>query len=224
MDADKQPDTLEVFATHEEELAANAADLVVTVKGSSLVTGAAALTKAREVAALVEDLIKVGMPQKDIFLEDVSAEVSNGLLSRSSSATYRLRIRCQKLELLADVLGAITSQKSTQLGGLDWRYGDEEVLKDQWLAQCARRAKERAKAIAEAFGVRLIGVRSFTEVQDHGHDRPGSYGGGSDLAGMRSKARGGAPMSAEDLGLAIAHTRKVKTTVRVEYRVSALSP
>jgi hypothetical protein len=52
------PDLLRVAITHEDELEASHADLLVTVRGSSLVTGSAALTKAREVAALVA----VGVP------------------------------------------------------------------------------------------------------------------------------------------------------------------
>ena len=53
-DAQSPPDVVVITARHEESVAAERAELLVTVQGSSLVTGRAALKKAKEVSALVE--------------------------------------------------------------------------------------------------------------------------------------------------------------------------
>jgi hypothetical protein len=45
---------------HEEDLVAERAELLVTVTGSSLVTGGSALRKAKEVSDLVASLLLVG--------------------------------------------------------------------------------------------------------------------------------------------------------------------
>ncbi|MFN8387919.1 MAG: hypothetical protein U0X92_16080 [Anaerolineales bacterium] len=45
---ESKPDTIKVSANHKEEISANRADLFVTVKGSSLVSGDAAMKKAKE--------------------------------------------------------------------------------------------------------------------------------------------------------------------------------
>ena len=69
-------------------------DLHVTVKGSSVVSGDAALKKAKEVNQLVEALISLGVKEDAVKLQGVNIETSSGVLVKSSSASYRLRIRC----------------------------------------------------------------------------------------------------------------------------------
>src|SRR6185437_2133667 len=93
----------------------------------------------------------------------------SGLLTKSSSATYTLRVRCNKLDTLADVLGAITSQKTVELQNLEWGYPDDEALRTGWLVKCAQRANERAKQLSEALGVKLLGVHRFGEPEANAH-------------------------------------------------------
>jgi uncharacterized protein YggE len=214
------PDVIEVVVTHEEELAASHAFLQVSVKGSSLVTGDAALSKAREVSALVAALAAQGVPQADIRVENIQAEVSSGLLTKSSSATYTLRVRCDKLEGLADVLGAITSQKNATLNAIDWGYPEDDARRTGWLVACAEVANVRARAIAEALGVKLLGVHRFGEPVVEGFAQvPGALGGaGYPKSAGLLRARG---MTSEDLGLAIAHMKQIEVRVTVQYRVSA---
>jgi hypothetical protein len=82
-EASWRPDLLRVVITREDELEASHADLRVTVRGSSLVTGSAALTKAREVAALVSTLGGIGVPEASIRVEDVAVQVESGLPPRA---------------------------------------------------------------------------------------------------------------------------------------------
>lgn len=213
-DADVRPDLLRVVVTHEDELAASYADLRVTVRGSSLVTGNAALSKAREVAVLVQALAVVGVPETSIRVEDIAVQVESGLLTKSSSATYILKIRCAKLDSLADVLGAITSQKNVQLGNIEWGYAEPDDLRTRWLVDCATRATERARRIADALGVKLLGVHQFGEpdvevaaTRDYESRSPG-------LGMMRAR------MTAADLGLSVSHSKKVAVRVRVEFRIA----
>jgi hypothetical protein len=67
------PDVLVITARHEESVAADRAELLVTVHGSSLVTGRAALKKAKEVSALVEELERCGVGSQEIHLVSVQA-------------------------------------------------------------------------------------------------------------------------------------------------------
>ena len=55
-----KPDTIKVSANHREEIFASHANLFVTVKGSSVVSGNEAMKKAREVNQLVEALTALG--------------------------------------------------------------------------------------------------------------------------------------------------------------------
>src|SRR5262245_26538768 len=122
---DSKPDTLKVSAAHKEEISANRADLFVTVRGSSLVSGDAAMKKAKEVNQLVEALTNLGLSSEAIHLQGVHIETSSGALLKSSSATYRLRIQCEKLDQLAELLDAIASQKNALLERIEWKYPEE---------------------------------------------------------------------------------------------------
>src|SRR5688500_9261685 len=82
-----------MFATADVE--ADRSDLFLQVRGSSLIFGNAALSRAREVAQLVTDLKGIGVPEGDIRLLDVQAEVHKGL---NSAATYSLRVHCSSLD------------------------------------------------------------------------------------------------------------------------------
>jgi hypothetical protein len=50
------------------------------------------LTKARDVHQLVDELAQVGIPEDQVFIESVQAMTTSGLLSKSSSARYSLRV------------------------------------------------------------------------------------------------------------------------------------
>jgi uncharacterized protein YggE len=207
------PDLLQVVVTHEDELAATHADLRVTVRGSSLVTGDAALKKAREVAAMVQALAAVGIAEDAIRVEDISVQVESGLLTKSSSATYTLKVRCTKLDSLADVLGAVTAQKNAEIGHIDWGYAEPDELRTRWLVDCAARATERARQIAAALGVRLLGVHTFGE-PDVQAASPTEYAPRGMLGGT-ARAR----MGAADLGLSVAHNKKIVVRVVAAFRI-----
>jgi len=212
-EVERRPDLIQVVITHEDEVEASWADLFVTVKGSSLVTGSAALTKAREVAALVAALGGVGVPEADVRVEDVAAHVESGLLVKSSSATYTLKVRCAKLDALADVLGAITSQKNVRFDRIAWGYPESDELGTRWRVDCATRATARARQIADALGVKLLGVHRFVEpdLQVAASEAEPGFAFGP----ARNRA-----MGSPDLGLSVTHSRKVTVRVLVEFRVA----
>src|ERR1051325_3106211 len=97
---DTKPDTIKVSALHREEIFASHANLYVTVKGSSLVSGNEAMKKAKEVSQLVEALTQFGLSSDTIQLQGVRLEASSGALLKSSSAMYHLKVKTQKLEQL----------------------------------------------------------------------------------------------------------------------------
>jgi uncharacterized protein YggE len=217
-----EPDLINVTVTHHEEIFADRADLYVTIRGSSLVTGTAALTKAQEVGQLVTALTDYGLKPSDILLQDVYAEVSTGFLGKSSSASYHLKVHCTDLDKLVDILSIITSQKNTKLDHIDWGYStdsdlEESGLRDRWLDACILRANAKAARIATTLGVSLVGIRRFTD----------SYLGGKDVYqpdyGPPGMARYGTKASAGGgPGMAVSHSKWVTFNVVVAYRISGL--
>jgi uncharacterized protein YggE len=212
---DSKPDTLKISAFHKEEISANRADLFVTVKGSSLVSGDAAMKKAREVSQLVEALTGFGLSPDAIELQGVHIETSSGTLLKSSSATYRLKIRCNNLDQLADLLDIISSQKNAALQRIQWKY-PEEAARERGLEAAMEKAKSKADKVAKSLGVKLLGVYDFLE---NLHDEEMPYPPfAAQAMPMRLAARAAPEPS---LGMDIQHSKTIHVSVDIWYRVSA---
>ncbi|MBK8010161.1 MAG: SIMPL domain-containing protein [Deltaproteobacteria bacterium] len=208
---------LVVSALYEEELAANEADVLVDVQGSSLLTGRAVFQKAREVTKLVEALGECPIPIRgeDISLDSIQAEVTSGILGRSSSATYRLRIRCRDLEGLPDALGVVTEAKNTRLSELEWRYPDTAERQAVWLARGIAMANAKAEAAAAALGTHILGVHRLIEASA----LPGadSYPQAAPLMEGSLSLRRSRKL---ELGMELGHKKQVRVSLTVEYRVA----
>jgi hypothetical protein len=212
------PHVIVIRVTHEEDVHAERADLLVTVKGSSLVTGHTALKKAKEVSDLVAELQKCGISPEDVALESVHAEVSSGVLGKSSSANYRLRVRCNSLERIPDALGAITSARNAKLEQVIWRYPDSPEQQVKWLQHCIAIANQKAQAAARALGTRIVGIHRLTELSLAAAMAPRGAAGGSFAL---ERTRGAAPV---DLGFELSHRKTDGLQLSVEYLVEDFNP
>jgi uncharacterized protein YggE len=210
-----KPDTIKISAAQREEVQATFADLFVSIKGASLVSGDAALKKAREVSQLVDELTRFGLPAEAIHLQSVHTEAASGGLLRTSSATYRLRIRCERLEQFADLLGIITTQKNAAFERVEWKYPDE-AIQTAALEKALVKATDQARNIADKLGVKLLGVYNLAEsVRDFEAPAPQVHF----AAQAKEPTRSFSPPA--DLGLEIQHSKLIEVRVEVEFRVSA---
>ncbi len=209
-----KPDTIKVSASHKEEISATHADLHVTVKGSSLFSGDQAMKKAKEVSGLVEALTSFGLSPEAIHLQGVHIETSSGALLKSSSATYRLKIRCEKLDQLAELLDIIASQKNAALERIEWKY-DEDEARERGLMVTMEKAKSKAEKVAASLGVKLLGVYDFIE-NAYDEEAPIQF----QAQAVMMKARGPAPAE-PSLGMDIQHSKTINVSVDIWYRVSA---
>ncbi len=214
---ESKPDTIHITASHSEEIQASHADLSITVRGSSLVSGNEALKKAKEVSALVEALTAFGLPADAIELQGVHLESSGGTLLKSSSATYRLKVRCEKLEKLAEVLDIVAAQKNAALEFITWKYPDEAAYA-RGLEQAIANAKSKAENVAAALGVQLLGVYGFSDNYIDGEQPTYQF-----AAKMMPQARGAMAAPAPSLEMDIQHRKRIEVRVDVEYRVSGFA-
>lgn len=212
---ESKPDTIKVSAFHREEIFASHANLYVTVKGSSVVSGNEALKKAREVSQLVEALTRFGLSPDSIQLLGVHIETSSGTLLKSSSATYRLRVKVEKLDQLAELLDIIGSQKNTTLERIEWKYPEEEA-RERGLESAIAKGKAKAEKVAAAMGVKLLGVYDFIE-NAYDEERPPMPFQAKEMA-MRSL---GAVADQPSLSMEIQHSKTIFVNVEIWYRVSS---
>lgn len=200
-----------MVVTDRFEVEADKVDLFFQVSGSSWVSGRAALTQAREVSKLVADLITGGVEERDIDLLNVRAEVSSGMLGKSSTARYSLKARCRNLDDLDGLLGATTAPKNVTLESLRWGYPHDEEAELVRLEAALVRALKRAQRMAAALGVELDGVHSVTEATlDSEQPQVQLSFDDSDTKRARFNA---------DLGVEVRHCKELTHTVTVLFRV-----
>ncbi len=211
---ESKPDTIKVSTSHREEIFASHADLFVTVKGLSVISGNEAMKKAKEVSQLVDELTRFGIPAENIHLQGVRVETSSGVLLKSSSASYRLRIRCDVLDQIADLLDIITSQKNAALDRIDWKYPEEEA-REHGLESALVKAKSKADKVAASLGVKLLGVYDFIE-NSFDEEAPVMF---QPQAMMMKTSRAPAPAE-PSLGMDIQHSKMIHVNVEIWYRVS----
>ena len=211
---DTKPDTIKVSATHREEIYASHANLFVTVRGSSVVSGNEAMKKAREVSQLVEALTSFGLSPEAMQLLGVHIETSSGTLLKSSSANYRLRIRTEKIDQIAEMLDIIASQKNAVLERIEWKY-PEELAQERGLESAITKGKAKAEKVASALGVKLLGVYDFME-GTFDEERPIPFQAQTMM--MKSRA---AVADEPSLGMDIQHSKTIHVNVDIWYRVSS---
>ncbi len=219
---DVKPDTIKISASQREEISANRADLFVTVRGSSVVSGDQALKKAKEVNQLVEALTRpalsgdegFGLSPEAVQLMGIHIETASGVLLKSSSAMYRLKIKCEKLDQIPELLDIIASQKNTALERIEWKYPEDEA-REHGMEAALSKARSKADKVAKSLGVKLLGVYDLIEnVYDEEMPYPQFA---AQAMPMRSMAKAAPEPS---LGMDIQHSKTVIVSVDIWYRVS----
>ena len=212
---DIKPDTIKVSAFHREEIFASHANLFVTVKGSSLVSGNEAMKKAREVSQLVEALTRFGLSPESIQLQGVRIETASGTLLKSSSARYHLKVKTEKLEQLAGLLDILAEQKNASLDRIEWKYPEEEA-RAHGLEAAIANGKAKAEKVAAAMGVKLLGVYEFME-NTFDEERPPMPYQAMEMS-MKSRT---AMADQPSLDMEVQHSKTIHVNVEIWYRVSS---
>ncbi|MFP2898499.1 SIMPL domain-containing protein [Corallococcus sp. 4LFB] len=210
---------VELSARH--ELEADHVDAVVDVKASSFFTGSAAFTNAREVAALVRLMEDLGVPATAFTLQSVQAETTEGLLTRSSSALYTVRIRLVDMARVGDVLAALSGLKQATLREMRWGYTHEAEARQDWLEALARESVKKARRVAAGLGVTLAGLHRFSERtwESRAFANPGgAYGGGNEDVMPMAPSGSYSVKRTAALGFAVSHRKKVQVMATAEFR------
>ena len=206
---DTKPDTIKVSAFHKEEIFASHANLYVTVKGSSVVSGDEAMKKAKEVNQLVEALTSFGLSRDAVQLQGVRIETASGALLKSSSAVYSLKIKAEKLDQIAGLLDIIAEQKNASMNRIEWRYPADQA-RDRGLEAAIEKGKAKAEKVAAALGVKLLGVYDFIE-NAYDEERPPMPFQAMEMAPM-ARAKGPAEPS---LNMEVQHSKTVHVNVDI---------
>lgn len=205
-----------------EEVSATSASLYISIQGTSFFSGQLALTRAREVAQFVAALRELGLTDAEIQLLSVTASETSGLLSRTSSAFYELKVHCKSLDSLTDILGAITSQKNIQLQRIQWVYDGLDTLRDTLQDRCLAELNRCARRIAAGLGVTLLGVHHYEEQWTYPEGETRVLIGSMAPQNLdRTKSR---MIRKPDLGMSCSHRERLQLFLQADYRVSGFAP
>ncbi|QDT16951.1 SIMPL domain-containing protein [Alienimonas californiensis] len=207
-----------VDLTREFKQIADRCDVWLSVRGSTLLTGHAALEQAEEVRKVVEAILKLGVPREAVHLADVSIDSKSGVFTRSTEAAYALRVEVTDLARLADLLTAVTAPKTCRLVRIDYRFSDDEAVADEWIAQTIGDCVRRAKAVAAAAGVTLGTLREVTH--EVIRPRPSSYSSDSRLGGFDDDLIGTRlTETADSLPGPVVRERRVRVDAGLRYEI-----
>ena len=184
------------------------------------------MKKAKEVSQLVDALTGpalsggegLGLSPDAIQLQGVHIETATGTLLKSSSAIYRLKVRCEKLDQLAELIDIIGEQKNAALERVAWKYNEDEA-RERALLAALEKAKGKADKVAKSLGVKILGVYDLIENQ---FDEEMPFQQFAPQAAMAKRSLGIAPADQPGLGMDIQHSKTVQVSVDIWYRVSSL--
>lgn len=212
-----QPHLIVVNETAERRIHASGAELTVCISGQSFFTGNEAFQKAAEVGRCVEAIKACGLQQDDVSIQNVSTEVESGILTKSSSATYHLCVRCKSLECLGPVLAAVAAQKNTKLAQVSWTFDALSDIKRDLLKAAVKKAKATAQLIVESLSTQCSALHKlaydFRGLDDHGY--------AADLSEYDGTIKRRRAARATDLQqLNLAHETKLLVVVAAEFVVA----
>jgi uncharacterized protein YggE len=212
----ENPDTITVQSICQEELRAHKAEIRVTVLASALFTTDSALKKVKEVSGLVASLLELGIKDEHIQLLHVYPRGATGPLGRGTSSNYTIRINCPDLELLSNILEVVTGQKYITFDELIWHYPDDQTAQGAWLDRCLTGARQKGERMAEALGVKLLGVHSMTH-EWIDVEQPERYV----ISAPVDEKRARTASLLTTLGFPLVTSRTVTLKVTVQFRVSS---
>jgi uncharacterized protein YggE len=153
---------LRVTAKASQEITASLAKLHFSVEGETFLFGNAALNRSKVLRELVAKIKEFGATDEDFNVKSVSARVDSGLLGKSSKADFKLELRVTDLTKLPDYMGVMANTKNASLERLEWVFEPDPVMLEL-SAVAMKKALERATAMANAVGHRVLGIRNASD-------------------------------------------------------------
>lgn len=146
--------------------------------------------------ALAENLRGKGIDAKDIKTSSYSVypnyDWTDGRqVLRGYTVSQAVQVKIRKLDTVGDILGVAGTLGANQVGGLRFEVDEPEMLREEARLKALLNAKEKAKALSDAAGVRLRRVISFHE--SGSVDQPVAFDKGYGMGGRVESIAAPAP-------------------------------
>ena len=203
---------LRISVEHDVRIDAVGARVHVTVRAQSSLAATAAAKKVAEVRALVESLAAVGIPDSAIDVTALQIVTGQGKILASQEVRITLEIAATS-ELLPAVLGLLAARQGLAVDQIEWTY-DQFEASIAATADAMRMARRKADAVAEAAGLKVVGIATASDTWSMPSPRV-------EMASFAADARmrvGGAPL---DMGLSMSSSTKLSVRLTVDFEVTA---
>lgn len=137
-----------------------------------------------------------------------------------------LKVRAGNAEQVSRLLDTVLADGGAEVRSITWRYEVDPASQGDWAARAVAQASVRAARIAEALGVRILGVHTFREEYMLPKEQTTLAAPMESAASMPAKRRSSARMQmsvGESLGAAPSSTERSGVTVYIDYRVGPLA-
>ncbi len=204
---------LRVTAKASQEITASLAKLHFAVEGETFLLGNAALNRSKILIELVAKFKEIGATDADLNVKSVSARVDSGLLGKSSKADFKLELRVSDLSKIPDYLGVIVNAKNASLEQLEWVF-ETDTLMLELSAVAMKKAFDKAQAMANAVGHRVLGIRTASDSSQM-PERIQSMNFGGDW--MNQEVARASAKARVSIGTEFKATREITSEVTVDF-------
>ena len=205
---------LRVTAKASQEITASLAKLHFAVEGETFLFGNAALDRSKILKDLVTKLKELGATDADFNVKSVSARIDSGLLGKNSKAEFKLELTVSDFSKLPDFLGVIVIAKNVQLEQLEWMFETDAVMLEL-SAAAMKKAFDKAQAMANAVGHRVLGIRSASDSSKMPEMTQNLLFSGGDW--MSQEMERNVSKSRVGIGTEFNATREVESAVTVDF-------
>lgn len=116
-------------------------------------------------------LYKINIPREGIqteyfnIFEDIEW-TENGSKSNGFKTQNTLKIKTTEFKELGKIIDAVVNAGATRIEGIDFDLSDakKKDLKKQALGEASKDAREKAEAIADGIGAKIVGIISISDV------------------------------------------------------------
>lgn len=210
----RQPDLICTTARAIGEVVATRAIVLIEVEQSSKLRGGEAEQAAKIVGEIRAACGAAGIESRDVELLEAQLTNEQGLLLKSSSANFRLRITQRDPAALGALLGCLAQLDDVEVQGTSFRFDDEAGVVDELLATATREALGRARRVAEALEQSLGGIHRLDHQIQRGGGRPMMR-----LAATARSAKMSAPSSAME-GLTADRREDIEVHVQAQFHLA----
>lgn len=176
------PREITVEGTGEATIAPDVAMVSIGVHSEGAVAEQVSEQNSQKVTAIVNVLKENGVDEKHIKTTNLYLNPKYGWSEERGSyqdgftAEETLTVKIYDLDKAGSIVGAATKAGANTVGGIQFEVEDEGAALEEARDEAIAEAKEKAKAISKATGLRLGRVLNFWEYNDGGM-QPYGYGG-----------------------------------------------